>query len=56
VDRLVVKHHVDLARHDDGVVDRARPVHQRIAYWDAARRRLFANYLSALAPIVLQKS
>jgi hypothetical protein len=20
-------------------------VHQRIAYWDAARRRLFANYL-----------
>lgn len=43
VDRLVVEHHVDFARHDDGVVDRARPVHERIAYRNSARRRVIAG-------------
>jgi len=40
VDRLVIKHHVDLAGHDDGVVDRTRAMHQGIGDRHAARRAL----------------
>src|SRR5271154_7071547 len=37
---LVVEHHVDLAGHDDGVVDRAGAVLQRIGHRRAAPRRV----------------
>src|SRR5215467_12227948 len=41
----VVEQHVDLALHDDGVVDGARAVHQRVARRQALSGRVIADLL-----------
>jgi hypothetical protein len=43
VHRFVIEHHVDLARHDDGVVDGAGAVHQRMSDRNAPRRCMIAD-------------
>ena len=44
VNGLVVEHHIDLARHDDGVVNRACAVHQRIGDRNATRGRSITHH------------